>query len=453
MKNKTKILAVFSLALLVSIISVAFVLGCGFECSTNEDCGSSQCSENYQDYCDGAKLVDYNDNGIFDYITVQNSCGNTCQDGFCIKCTPDCSAPVVSGQCALGACGAECDASNGCEPKIEGSTCYYGDGCNLETCSCSYSQDEFCPEPGTISDGYCYYGQRSCSSEGCSLNVAPMNGYTTCDPTDGPGEPEQPVDNENPVPPVVQASVNGNSITLTWSGASDNVGIGYYIVYRSTDTSFVPISGNIDPSQNSFTNPGLQYSTTYYYIVGVFDTSGNSANSSSIGVTTGSETQPQPQPSPMSGDISIGGGNSGTINCTPDWSCSLWGNCQSDGTQARTCVDLHNCGNITTKPNETQTCSYTPAPTCQENWLCSDWSNCVDGERKRTCTDLNSCNTTLSKPAETESCEGSVPSAITGMVAALFLNPALAFILILVILAILTYIWKVIASRKKESKK
>ena len=42
---------------------------------------------------------------------------------------------------------------------------------------------------------------------------------------------------------------------------------------------------------------------------------------------------------------------------------------------------------------------------CTENWLCSEFSSCVDGMQTRTCTDLNNCGTSLNKPAETISCE------------------------------------------------
>ncbi|MBU4086229.1 MAG: hypothetical protein KKB21_01490, partial [Nanoarchaeota archaeon] len=34
----------------------------------------------------------------------------------------------------------------------------------------------------------------------------------------------------------------------------------------------------------------------------------------------------------------------------------------------------------------------TPAPSCQPNWSCSDWSLCVNNTQNRTCLDLSSCN-------------------------------------------------------------
>jgi len=45
-------------------------------------------------------------------------------------------------------------------------------------------------------------------------------------------------------------------------------------------------------------------------------------------------------------------------DCTPDWSCTLWGSCSS-GTQERVCTDLNGCGVSTGKPEESKTCQTT----------------------------------------------------------------------------------------------
>jgi hypothetical protein len=42
--------------------------------------------------------------------------------------------------------------------------------------------------------------------------------------------------------------------------------------------------------------------------------------------------------------------------CTPAWSCTAWSSCPS-GTQTRTCTDANNCGTVTNKPAESQSCS------------------------------------------------------------------------------------------------
>lgn len=41
---------------------------------------------------------------------------------------------------------------------------------------------------------------------------------------------------------------------------------------------------------------------------------------------------------------------------------------------------------------------------CNENWDCSDWSECVDGVTTRECVDLNECGTELKKPSEEAEC-------------------------------------------------
>ncbi len=42
--------------------------------------------------------------------------------------------------------------------------------------------------------------------------------------------------------------------------------------------------------------------------------------------------------------------------------------------------------------------------TCVPSWNCSSWGSCVGGTKTRTCTDLNDCGDSSSKPAESESC-------------------------------------------------
>jgi len=41
---------------------------------------------------------------------------------------------------------------------------------------------------------------------------------------------------------------------------------------------------------------------------------------------------------------------------------------------------------------------------CEENWKCSDWTECYDSKQTRRCEDLEKCGTTNDKPAETKSC-------------------------------------------------
>ncbi|MFH1802337.1 MAG: 6-bladed beta-propeller [archaeon] len=44
------------------------------------------------------------------------------------------------------------------------------------------------------------------------------------------------------------------------------------------------------------------------------------------------------------------------------------------------------------------------SPSCEENWTCTDWSECVDEIRSRVCTDENGCGAELDKPLEVLDC-------------------------------------------------
>lgn len=46
---------------------------------------------------------------------------------------------------------------------------------------------------------------------------------------------------------------------------------------------------------------------------------------------------------------------------------------------------------------------------CQENWQCFGWQNCIDNTTARQCFDVNSCMTFVSKPAITEDCSKIFP--------------------------------------------
>jgi hypothetical protein len=88
-----------------------------------------------------------------------------------------------------------------------------------------------------------------------------------------------------------------------------------------------------------------------------------------------------------------------TDSCTPNWSCTPWSSC-INGSQTRVCIDLNDCEDISTKPDETKDCTLT----CTPNWTCTYWSSCKDGERERICTDSNNCGTLSGKPSELEEC-------------------------------------------------
>jgi len=75
-------------------------------------------------------------------------------------------------------------------------------------------------------------------------------------------------------------------------------------------------------------------------------------------------TVPTPAPAPSGGGGGGGGGSGGGGNW--GWQCSAWSECTSAGTQTRTC-NLVPGGGLSTKPAESQTCTYAaPAPATEE---------------------------------------------------------------------------------------
>jgi len=100
---------------------------------------------------------------------------------------------IPQGQ--LRACEAECDGyGNECTPKLLNDVCYYGGTCNTSpsSCACVYS-NEYCPEPGTITNETCYYGTKDCAADGCTLLTENMTGYEVCDPVEGPINTTEPI--------------------------------------------------------------------------------------------------------------------------------------------------------------------------------------------------------------------------------------------------------------------
>lgn len=95
-----------------------------------------------------------------------------------------------------------------------------------------------------------------------------------------------PPDTQPPTGPSGLTSPNktSNSVSLSWSPSTDNVGVTSYMVYMNNGSN--PI-GNT--SNTTFTVTGLSPATTYSFYVRATDAAGNiSVNSSAISVTTNS---------------------------------------------------------------------------------------------------------------------------------------------------------------------
>lgn len=54
-------------------------------------------------------------------------------------------------------------------------------------------------------------------------------------------------------------------------------------------------------------------------------------------------------------------------------------------------------------------CPHLQQPDCTENWQCTDWSACLNGEQVRSCVDANNCGTTKNKPGTNKACGTPAP--------------------------------------------
>jgi hypothetical protein len=100
---------------------------------------------------------------------------------------------------------------------------------------------------------------------------------TTSDSTPTPPPTPTPADSAAPSSPAnVQATGGNSQVSLTWSGASDNVGVTGYRVYRNgTEVAA--------PTATSYTDSGLANGASYLYTVRAVDAAGN-VSASSAGV-------------------------------------------------------------------------------------------------------------------------------------------------------------------------
>ena len=86
------------------------------------------------------------------------------------------------------------------------------------------------------------------------------------------------------VPPTAPGNVHStgtttNQISIAWNASSDNVAISGYRIFRNSALVGTTTS-------TSFTDTGLNASTTYQYIIQAYDSSNNATNSGSVNIAT-----------------------------------------------------------------------------------------------------------------------------------------------------------------------
>ena len=137
---------------------------------------------------------------------------------------------------------------------------------------------------------------------------------------------QRPVSGQAPPPPQdttppsapsgLTSSTTGGSATLSWTAASDNVGVVRYNVHRSTTSGFTPATASRigQPTATSYVDSGLA-AGTYYYRVTAEDAAGNiSAPTAALAVTVpAADTAPPSAPSGLSASTVVG---SATVSWT-----------------------------------------------------------------------------------------------------------------------------------------
>jgi hypothetical protein len=202
----------------------------GLFCNVNEVCdGSGNCGGGTARDCSGNNILqiaqcdcdatlstfDWRDS----FTSTCDETLNVCPEGDLtvnhVCADADNADGVYNYDSTTQTCSAECDGAGvECQPYIDlSANCQYGGSCNTDpsTCSCGYASNEYCPNPGTVTNGDCYYGTQSCDSSGCGLTIEAMGNYDTCDPTLGP------IDT---IPPTISCAPPDQSV---WYGANVDV--------------------------------------------------------------------------------------------------------------------------------------------------------------------------------------------------------------------------------------
>lgn len=127
--------------------------------------------------------------------------------------------------------------------------------------------------------------------------------------------------------------------------------------------------------------------------------------------------------------------DTGCSSCTPDCSEHQMQETQdlcegvSCENSVTTCPDSFNATCSNTCNPETGSCSTcTPDCSghqlCEEDWTCTEWSECTEGQQTRTCSDSNECGTEENMPEETQECEPPQGSVFDIVINEIMPNPA-----------------------------
>lgn len=153
-------------------------------------------------------------------------------------------------------------------------------------------------------------------------------------------------------PSSLSITSSGNDVILNWGPATDEPacsGISYYEIKRN---------GNSIGNTTSLTFTDYEISEgSYNYTVSAFDKVGhNQGSSRKIEIKVESESNSGGSGSSGGGKIKVVGGETeNSYVCEENWKCSEWSECEN-GTQTRSCVDVNSCGTYLHRPALEQEC-------------------------------------------------------------------------------------------------
>jgi lysophospholipase L1-like esterase len=119
------------------------------------------------------------------------------------------------------------------------------------------------------------------------------------------------------------SNITSSSVTLTWTGSTDNMGVTGYDVLRATGTG--AFSQVATATATTFTNTGLAASTTYRFQVRARDAAGNLSGTSGIATVTTTGTTTTTSRPPTTTTTPPPGGCTATYRQTNAWPGNIQG--------------------------------------------------------------------------------------------------------------------------------